>query len=87
MSQQGIFSIAPDAQSDFQNGSSNGASTPQNVSPFAAVTSQNSDQNSPFAAAAVQDSPFQQVAKSAPAENRGGPVSYTHLTLPTILLV
>lgn len=72
MSQQGIFSIAPDAQSDFQNGSSNGASTPQNVSPFAAVTSQNSDQNSPFAAAAVQDSPFQQVAKSAPAENRGG---------------
>lgn len=69
MSQQGIFSIAPDAQPGTQNGSSNGASPRQGASPFASV-SENADQASPFAAVS-QDSPFQQVSQSAP-ENTGG---------------
>lgn len=56
-----------------QNGSSNGAVAHQNGSPFASVAPQNSDQNSPFATATIaQDSPFQQVAQSAPDQNRGG---------------
>ena len=58
MSQQGIFSIAPDAQPTQSNGSAGG-----NASPFTAVSSNGSqsapEQNSPFAAATP--SPFQQV--------------------------
>ncbi|MFK7911222.1 MAG: hypothetical protein AB8F34_11580 [Akkermansiaceae bacterium] len=58
MSQQGIFSIAPDAEPNQQNGNSSGA-----ASPFTAVSSNGAqaapEQNSPFAAAS--QSPFQQV--------------------------
>ncbi|BDS06257.1 hypothetical protein NT6N_12970 [Oceaniferula spumae] len=68
MSQQGIFSIAPDAQPSAQNGSSNGSYNGQNGSPFASAGNQ-SDQNSPFAAV-TKDSPFQHVAQPA-AEERG----------------
>lgn len=59
MSQQGIFSIAPDAQANGSaNAHSNGASSAgANGSPFAAV-SQDAAPSSPFAAVA-QESPFQ----------------------------
>lgn len=58
MSQQGIFSIAPDSQPAQSNGNASG-----NASPFTAVT-ENGAQNSPFAAASP--SPFQQ---AQPAQN------------------
>ena len=58
MSQEGIFSIAPDAQQAYQNGNAGTV-----ASPFTALTSSGGEAspppNSPFAA--VTASPFQQV--------------------------
>jgi len=82
MSQQGIFSIAPDSQ----NGASNGASSQQNGSPFASVAAIKADQNSPFASVA-SDSPFQQVAQSAPEGRNGIPQPRANGQLPASSVV
>ena len=60
MSQQGILSISPNAQSDVPV-------APQNGNPFAVAPS-TADQASPFKATAVEESPFQQVAVGAPTD-------------------
>ncbi|MBK1853423.1 hypothetical protein JO972_00475 [Verrucomicrobiaceae bacterium 5K15] len=65
MSQQGIFSIAPDSHNGSSNGANangaNGDRNGANGSPFSSVTTP-AAQNSPFAAVAAE-SPFQQVVQ------------------------
>lgn len=70
MSQQGIFSIAPDSQNGSVNGT-NGEHKEPNGSPFTSVSAQ-ADSVSPFAAVATE-SPFQQVAQK-PTQDQGSTI-------------
>jgi len=70
MSQQGIFSIAPDSQNGSTNGA-NGEHKEPNGSPFSSVTTP-ADSSSPFAAVGT-DSPFHQVAQPTQDQNSAIP--------------